>query len=281
MCCACRASCAPRYDASRTGADTELFRTIHVLTPPDVQHKWGAKHMRIAPVKQLAAAEHLPALTVPADGLEVFELPSAMQSSNAPLLVTASFGHRIPTRLLAKFSSPSLTLNLHPSLLPALRGAAPIQWAIARQLETGVTVQQLHSERFDTGGILAQEHVSLPSRASYPEAAPVLAAHGAALLTRVIADLPLYAAHVQAQDDTQATRAPKLAPRFSNVRFDHWDAATLDARLRAFGYAVRFAGTLTTVAAALCNARAVIYTLPTSYVLFPRGLHTGQLPRRA
>lgn len=61
------------------------------------------------------------------------------------ILITASFGHILPTRLLRDhFPAPETRLNVHPSLLPQYRGAAPIQWAIARGDEhTGVSVQSL------------------------------------------------------------------------------------------------------------------------------------------
>ena len=143
-----------------------LARSVSVLTPPDVKHAWGASRMRTcasqltAPVKHLAQKNGLQALEVPQEGLGAFQLPDAVAASRAPLLVTASFGHLIPRDMLAQFGSPSLTLNLHPSLLPQLRGAAPIQWAIARQLATtGVSVQQLSVDAFDRGAILGQETV--------------------------------------------------------------------------------------------------------------------------
>jgi hypothetical protein len=65
--------------------------------------------------------------------------------SPSNIIITSSFGHILPTRLLnTHFPSPPTRLNVHPSLLPQYRGAAPIQWAIARQdVTTGVSVQSL------------------------------------------------------------------------------------------------------------------------------------------
>lgn len=79
--------------------------------------------------------------------------------SPSHLLLTASFGHLIPTSLLSLFS-PLNALNVHPSLLPRYRGAAPIQWAIANgDLRTGVSVQELSRGKFDQGRLLGQRHV--------------------------------------------------------------------------------------------------------------------------
>lgn len=97
--------------------------------------------------------------TLPPEGIEAYELPPHFRTK-APndLLIVASFGHLIPPSLLSRFP-PAQRLNLHPSMLPELSGAAPIQWAIAKQKDkTGVTVQTL-GEKFDSGDILSQEEV--------------------------------------------------------------------------------------------------------------------------
>lgn len=99
---------------------------------------------------------------VPMSGITTYvPPPSFLKGVNAPpprqnLLLTASFGELIPQSLMANFH-PHQCLNLHPSLLPLLAGAAPIQWAIAHRMEkTGVTVQSL-GVKFDSGNIYAQE----------------------------------------------------------------------------------------------------------------------------
>ncbi|WFD08012.1 hypothetical protein MVES1_003381 [Malassezia vespertilionis] len=217
-------------------AAPELIGSIHVLTPPDVEHTWGAKRMRTSPVKFLATQKGVPALHIPHGGLDALVLPASIATSPAPLLVTASFGHRIPSSLLTCFHNASQTLNLHPSLLPRLRGAAPIQWAIARGYsETGVSVQQLHNEHFDRGALLAQATIRIPPDSTYTAMLPVLAEHGAQLLTDTIAHLPARDASKLPQDDALATRAPKLKRAYTTVKWHVWDADMLDARLRGFG----------------------------------------------
>lgn len=261
----------------------DLFRSLHVLTPPDVQHAWGAKRMRVSPVKQFAMQHNIPQTSVPPEGMDAYEFPRLIRDSHAPLLVTASFGHRIPTHLLSRFSSASLTLNLHPSMLPELRGAAPLQWAIARQYtQTGISVQQLHPTHFDRGGLLKQVRVPIPRYITYPALADALAPRAAELLVDVIAHLPTYDAHVQAQDPDRATRAPKLAPRFSLIRWDAWDAATMDARMRAFGYAQPLTTTLVPASTQFAPVSCAIHEghmLPSDMVSLERPGHAVYLPK--
>ena len=264
---------APPYDVLFCGSDafacaalerllgsTGVCRSIHVLTPPDVLHAWGARRMRVSPVKQLAEHMHVPVSTVPKEGLEAFTLPPSICESKSPLLITASFGHRIPTSMLSHFPSTSLAINLHPSMLPDLRGAAPLQWAIARQYtQTGITVQQLHPTHFDRGGILKQVIVNIPTSCTYPALVEELAPRGAELLVDVVARLPECHARLIPQDSTHATRAPKLAPRFSQIRWDAWDAAMIDARMRAFGYAQPLTTTLIPATSQFSPAPCIIH----------------------
>lgn len=213
----------------------DLYQHIQVLTPRDAPHAWGGKRMRVSPVKQLAEAHKLPIDHVPSAGMDAYTLPDALQTSSAPLLLTVSFGHMIPAALLERFGSPSQTLNVHPSLLPLLRGAAPIQWALARQLEhTGVSVQQLAPKRFDTGKILGQVALPIPMGSTYSTLAPMLADVGADLLVDVVAHLPQRDADAQVQEEARASRAPKLTKAQADVRWDAWGADTVDARIRAF-----------------------------------------------
>jgi methionyl-tRNA formyltransferase len=84
------------------------------------------------------------------------QIPERHALNRSSLLITASFGHILPNPFLAQFR-PTHCLNVHPSLLPRWRGAAPVQWTIANGDEsTGVTVQRLVSkgEGIDSGVIL-------------------------------------------------------------------------------------------------------------------------------
>lgn len=133
----------------------DVWNEIHVLTP----------RLRKTPIRQLspsmtrfvfadwlsalldyARSKDLPISNVPAEGIKHYTFPTSFDKL-APreenVLVTASFGHIIPNSFLARFPARK-RLNVHPSLLPRYRGAAPIQWTIANgDKETGVSVQRL------------------------------------------------------------------------------------------------------------------------------------------
>lgn len=82
-----------------------------------------------------------------------------LKRSPENLLLTASFGHLIPSTVLDLFD-PLNSLNVHPSLLPRYRGAAPIQWTIINgDEETGVSVQELSRGAFDKGRLLGQRRI--------------------------------------------------------------------------------------------------------------------------
>ncbi|SPO41623.1 related to methionyl-trna formyltransferase [Pseudozyma flocculosa] len=214
----------------------DLCDHLHVLTPPDTKQGWGAKRMKIAPIKQLALHHGLPHDHVPPSGLDDYQLPAILRSP-ASILLTCSFGHLIPTSLLASFPSPSQRLNLHPSLLPKLRGAAPLQWTIARRLdEGGVTVQTLQDGRFDAGRILGQQRLPIPGDATYLDLEKTMAQRGAELLVDVLSDLPGAERRGWDQDEAEVSFAFKVKRSNLEVRWEKWSARDIEARLRGFGY---------------------------------------------
>lgn len=119
------------------------------------------------------------------------QLPQPFLDPGNPhnLLVTASFGHLIPNAILDHFA-PLNTLNVHPSLLPKYRGAAPIQWCIANgDKETGVSIQTLSRDKFDYGRILAQTKMQVEEEITYSDLEERLASKGAALLLSTLKNL--------------------------------------------------------------------------------------------
>lgn len=131
-----------------------------------------------------------------------------LASQNPDIAVLAAYGYILKPPLLA--TPPLGFLNIHPSLLPKYRGAAPIQRAIlAGEQETGVTIIAL-SEPVDAGDIIEQEHVPLGPDETAGELSPRLADAGARLvlgtLTRFVTDTVTRTP----QDTKLATRAPKI-----------------------------------------------------------------------
>jgi methionyl-tRNA formyltransferase len=183
-------------------------RLVGVLTQPDRPAGRG-RALHASPVKQRALALGLPVsqpqrLTGAADR-------AAVSDWQPELLVVVAYGLLLPRALL---DVPRLgCLNIHASLLPRWRGAAPIQRAIlAGDAESGVTIMQLDAG-LDTGPMLAQHAVAIGPDMSSAELQSLLAGHGARLLLEVIAALGAGTASARAQPVEGITYAPKLEKR--------------------------------------------------------------------
>lgn len=147
------------------------------------------------------------------------------------LVVVVAYGKILPPQLLE--APPLGCVNLHASLLPELRGAGPIQWAIARGYgTTGVTLMQM-DEGMDTGPILLQEKVVIGAGETAPELGRRLAEAGAHLLRRGLAALERGNLVPRPQDEALATYAPLLTREDGLARWD-LPAAELYNRLRGF-----------------------------------------------
>ncbi len=113
---------------------------------------------------------------------------------------------------------PGGTINVHASLLPKYRGAAPINRAIMNgETETGITIMRIDA-KVDTGNILMQEAVPIPPLMDAGELHDILAEKGADLLLNVLENLDQITA--QRQDDRLATKAPKISKETGHINFD-------------------------------------------------------------
>jgi methionyl-tRNA formyltransferase len=121
-------------------------------------------------------------------------------------MVAVGYGQIIPQAILD--IPPLGIINVHASLLPKYRGAAPIQWAIARgETRTGVTTMRIDAG-LDTGGLLLKWETEIGREETAIELSERLAAAGAELLARTLSDLPNL--RPEPQDDSQASYAPIL-----------------------------------------------------------------------
>ncbi len=161
--------------------------------------------------------------------------------------VVAAYGLILPREML---DAPCLgCLNIHASLLPRWRGAAPIHAALlAGDAQTGITIMQM-DEGLDTGAMRLREAIPIGPRATTPDLLGQLAVLGACLITRALADLPPAAP----QPAEGVTYAAKLSRADGHLDFTQ-DAATLDRRVRALTpwpgtYAMLGADTLKILAA--------------------------------
>jgi methionyl-tRNA formyltransferase len=161
-------------------------------------------------------------------GSEVME---KVRSCGAECAVVVAFGQILPQPFLDIF--PLGTLNVHASLLPRLRGAAPIQRAILQgETRTGVSIMLLDAG-MDTGPVLSQKEVEIGPEVTFGSLYERLAATGAGLLVDALRDWTAGRLAASPQDESQATYAPPI--RKEELRID-WNSAAKDIinKIRAF-----------------------------------------------
>lgn len=206
---------------------------VHVLTQPDRPAGRGQKPQASA-VKQLALARQLP-LSQPAT-LKDPALTAQLADLHAEVMVVAAYGLMIPESLLRL--PPRGCLNIHASLLPRWRGAAPIQRALlAGDVETGVTIMQMDAG-LDTGAMLLAQAVTIAADDNAQTLHDKLAGIGAQLLLRTLQEQPQ---PVQ-QDNANATYAAKISRSEAHIDWTR-PAVEIDRLIRAFNPAP---GTYTT-----------------------------------
>ena len=182
-----------------------------------------------SPVAVAAAKARLPILEP--STVKTPQFLAQLAQERPDLLVVVAYGRIFPRQVLDL--PPLGAINIHFSLLPRYRGAAPVQWAIARgETETGVTIMKM-SEEMDAGPVLAQERVPILPEERSPSLGARLAPIGAALLASLLDDIEEGRVEPQPQDEGGATFAPLLRPE------DGWVDWTLDAesiarRVRGF-----------------------------------------------
>ena len=176
-----------------------------VLTQPDRPSGRGMKFVA-SPVKSLALQHGLALLQPPT--LRPPELHTQLQAAGADIIVVAAYGLLLPSPVL---HIPRLgCLNIHASLLPRWRGAAPIQRAIlAGDHETGITIMQM-DQGLDTGGILLQRTVPIGYDDTAQTLHDKLALLGAQCIIETLTNLRLGTLAAFPQNEDDATYAPKL-----------------------------------------------------------------------
>ncbi len=200
-----------------------------VLTQPDRPSGRGMQ-LTASPIKQWALAHGLH-VDQP-DKIRDNEALRARLEAIAPdAILVVAYGRIIPPWMLAL---PRLgNINLHGSLLPKYRGAAPIQWAVAHgERTTGVTTMLLE-EGLDTGPVLEQAQLAISPEATAAELFPQLAALGAPLLLSTLAGLSAGTLTPQPQNAAEATHAPILTREDGRIDFSR-PAAEIYNRWRGF-----------------------------------------------
>ncbi len=176
---------------------------VGVVTQPDRPAHRG-QHVTAPPVKERAIAAGLPILQPPR--LRDPEWPERLRAFGADVAVVVAFGQILPRAVLDAPRRGSI--NVHASLLPRYRGAAPIAWAIIRgETVTGITTFQM-DEGMDTGPTLLSASTSIAAEETAGELAVRLSALGADVLTETLARLDTLTPTVQRHEE--ATLAPRL-----------------------------------------------------------------------
>jgi methionyl-tRNA formyltransferase len=181
------------------------------------------------PVKEFALKNGLPALEPP--DLKDPEFLNRLAALSPDLIVVVAYGKILPTGVL-KIPRRGC-INLHASLLPLYRGAAPINWAIIKgEKKTGVAVM-LMDEGMDTGPVLSSEETAIGDDERAGELSVRLAARGAALISRTITPFLEGKITPLAQDDSLATYAPSLRKEDGKILWTR-DAFEVYNRFRGF-----------------------------------------------
>jgi methionyl-tRNA formyltransferase len=205
------------------------FRVKLVVTQPD-RPKGRGMEMAESPVKRAALALQLP-ISQPEKIKNNAEFRATLEGIRPEAIIVVGYGRIIPQWMI---DLPRLgNLNLHASLLPKYRGAAPIQWAIAMgESITGVTIMRINAG-LDTGGILLQAEERIKPEDTALTLAPRLAQTGAELMIAALAGLQGGTLVPRPQDDAQATLAPILKREDGLIDFSHAALETWN-RLRGF-----------------------------------------------
>jgi len=178
---------------------------VAVVSQPD-RHRGRGQHLQPTPTKEVALAHNVPVLQPSRIKDEAFL--TTMRDLNPDLGVVAAFGRILPDALLA---IPRLgMINVHASLLPRYRGAAPVHRAVlAGEAETGVTIMRVVSE-LDAGPMLASRTIPIARDATTGDIEAALAGAGAEVLLTVVEDLAAGRAVERPQDVRLATYAAKI-----------------------------------------------------------------------
>jgi methionyl-tRNA formyltransferase len=205
------------------------FELQLVVTQPDRPQGRGME-LTAPPVKQCALRLGLPVLQ-PEKIRKNEEFQARLRELRPDAIIVVGYGRIIPPWMLEL--PPYGNINVHASLLPKYRGAAPIQWALARgEKATGVTTMLLN-EGLDTGDILLQRELPVTEEDTAVTLAPRLAGIGAELLVETLRGLEQNKITPAPQDGSQATLAPILTKEDGLVDFNR-TAREISNRLRGF-----------------------------------------------
>jgi methionyl-tRNA formyltransferase len=193
---------------------SQKYPIIGVISQPDRPQGRGLKE--VAPPVKILAQEL---------GLPIFQPEKVRDASfletfyqlKPEMVVVVAFGQILPKEIIDY--PPMQCLNIHPSLLPKYRGAAPMNWSIIRgETKTGVTIM-LMDEGMDSGDILLQQETDIGTAETYGELHDHLAQLGATMLIKTIEQVVAGTAERQPQDASGVTFAPRLKKETEKINW--------------------------------------------------------------
>lgn len=207
----------------------EAHDVVGVVTQPDKPRGRSRSRLDASPVKTAALQEGLPVLQPERPRGE--EFMAAMNALEVDLSIVVAYGHILPRAAIEL--PPMGTLNIHGSLLPALRGAAPIQAAILEgHQETGITIMQM-VPALDAGPMLHSLRTDILPDETYGELYERLSELGALAIVQAMTLVGAGLVHAVPQDDSLATYAPKITRELARLDW-RTPAVSVSRSIRAF-----------------------------------------------
>jgi len=195
----------PDFAVPSLEAVARTHDVVSVITQPD-RPKGRSQALAAAPVKVAASLLHIPVYQP--ERIRKPEAHSHVAALRPEIMIVVGYGQIIPQSVID--IAPRGIINVHASLLPKYRGAAPIQWAIVNgETRTGVTTMQINAG-LDTGDILLERDTEIGGEETALELGGRLAGMGAALLVETLDQLVRGTITPEKQDDAHATFAPIL-----------------------------------------------------------------------
>jgi methionyl-tRNA formyltransferase len=205
------------------------FTVAGVVTQPDKPQGRSRSELIPSPVKVFAQSQGIPVLQPVRPVGDVFA--AGLRRLEADLGIVVAYGHILRPEILA--IPPQGMINVHASLLPRYRGAAPVQHAILRgETETGITIMQMEAG-LDSGPTIHRVATPIEPDETAGQLAGRLAELGAGALIESLSLISGGLARPQPQDHPRATFAPKIDREMARLVWER-DAATLVRQVRAF-----------------------------------------------
>lgn len=201
-------------------------QVVAVVTQPDKQ-KGRGKEVQMTPVKICALKHGIPVLQP--QKIRDPEVIAELKKYSADIFVVAAFGQLLPEEVL---NMPGYgCINIHASLLPAYRGAAPIQWVIINGEErTGITIQQM-AKGLDTGDMLMKKEVAIDKKETGESLHDKLMAAAAELIVEALPKIEAKELEPEKQDDALSSYAAKLNKSMGQIDFSK-DAVSIERLIR-------------------------------------------------